>query len=124
MVPGFHECKQPERLEPKDLDLLPHIGGAYRIDDKSVMRFGWGRYISPSSKFAIHLVTSSPVRGIFGKPGNTRCRLTGYWTVPRATLSNPFPNSITPVQQPLGQSLGRYTNLGNQSAQQLTQQTE
>ena len=33
--------------------------------------------------------------------------------IPRATLSNPWPTAIAPVQQPLGQSLGRYTNLGN-----------
>jgi hypothetical protein len=32
---------------------------------------------------------------------------------PQATLSNPWPAAIAPIQQPLGQSLGRYTNLGN-----------
>src|SRR5205807_1605305 len=34
----------------KVLNLLPRLGGAYRIDDKSVVRFGWGRYLSPSAK--------------------------------------------------------------------------
>src|SRR3989440_11126951 len=34
----------------KVLNLLPRLGGAFRIDDKSVVRFGWGRYMSPSSK--------------------------------------------------------------------------
>ena len=32
---------------------------------------------------------------------------------PQATLSNPFPTALAPIQQPLGQTLGRYTNLGN-----------
>src|SRR4030095_7048334 len=32
---------------------------------------------------------------------------------PEATVSNPFPVALAPIQQPLGQSLGRYTNLGN-----------
>ena len=28
-------------------------------------------------------------------------------------MSNPFPVALAPIQQPLGQALGRYTNLGN-----------
>jgi len=94
---------------------LPRLGGAFRIDDKSVVRFGWGRYISPSSRVRDPLgdfvnqysgfSTSTPAPSISVVPGNGQ---TG--PVPRATLSNPFPSG---VQQPLGQSLGRYTNLGN-----------
>lgn len=95
----------------KVLNLLPRLGGAYRIGDKSVVRFGWGRYLSPSSKVRDPLgdfvnqyagfSTSTPAPGTIsnGKP--------------QATLSNPFPVSLAPIQQPLGQSLGRYTNLGN-----------
>ena len=94
---------------------LPRLGGAFRIDDKSVVRFGWGRYISPSSRVRDPLgdfvnqysgfSTSTPAPSISVVPGNGQ---TG--PVPRATLSNPFPSG---VQQPVGQSLGRYTNLGN-----------
>ena len=95
----------------KVLNLLPRLGGAYRIGDKSVVRFGWGRYMSPSSKIRDPLgdfvnqyagfSTSTPAPGTIsnGKP--------------QATLSNPFPANLAPIQQPLGQSLGRYTNLGN-----------
>jgi carboxypeptidase family protein len=95
----------------KVLNLLPRLGGAYRIDDKSVVRFGWGRYMSPSSKIRDPLgdfvnqyagfATSTPAPGTIS---NGR---------PQATLSNPFPAALAPIQQPLGQSLGRYTNLGN-----------
>lgn len=93
------------------LTLLPRLGGAFRIDDKSVVRFGWGRYLSPSSRVRDPLgdfvnqyagfSTSTPAPGTIS---NGR---------PQATLSNPFPASLAPIQQPLGQSLGRYTNLGN-----------
>ena len=31
-------------------NFFPRLGGAYRIGDRSVFRFGWGRYISPSSR--------------------------------------------------------------------------
>jgi hypothetical protein len=95
----------------KVLNLLPRLGGAYRIGDKSVVRFGWGRYLSPSSKVRDPLgdfvnqyagfSTSTPAPGTIsnGKP--------------QATLSNPFPTNLAPIQQPVGQALGRYTNLGN-----------
>ncbi len=89
----------------------PRLGGAFRITDKSVFRFGWGRYISPSSRIRDPLgdfvlqysgfATSTPAPGTIS---NGR---------PQATLSNPFPVAIAPIQQPVGQSLGRYTNLGN-----------
>jgi len=98
------------------MNLLPRLGGAYRINDKSVVRLGWGRYISPSSKIRDPLgdfvnqyagfSTSTPAATLA-----VVAPATG--PVPRATLSNPYPTSITPVQLPLGQSLGRYTNLGN-----------
>jgi len=95
----------------KVLNLLPRLGGAYRLSDKSVVRFGWGRYMSPSSKIRDPLgdfvnqyagfATSTPAPGTIsnGKP--------------QATLSNPFPVALAPIQQPVGQLLGRYTNLGN-----------
>jgi len=95
----------------KIANFLPRLGGAYRIGDRSVFRFGWGRYISPSSRIRDPLgdfvnqyagfSTSTPAPGTIN---NGR---------PQATLSNPFPANLAPIQQPLGQSLGRYTNLGN-----------
>ncbi len=94
-------------------NFLPRIGGAFRLDSKSVFRFGWARYMSPSSR----------IRDALGDFVN---QYTGYSTVstvlnplngrPLATLSNPFPTTGTnpnPLQQPTEKSLGRYTNLGN-----------
>ena len=48
-------------------------------------------------------------------PGPTLAVVAGgvSGVVPRGTLSNPFPAAIAPIQLPLGQTLGRYTNLGN-----------
>ncbi|PYS70531.1 MAG: hypothetical protein DMF69_13240 [Acidobacteria bacterium] len=97
-------------------NLLPRLGGAYRINDKSVVRFGWGRYISPSSKIRDPLGDFVNQYAGFSTstPGATLAVVApATGPVPRATLANPFPNAITPIQQPLGQSLGRYTNLGN-----------
>ena len=112
------------------LNLLPRLGMAFRINDKSVIRFGYARYIAPSQRIRDPL-------------GDFSEQYTGFSTVtsaagflggrPQAILSNPFPSVTTPyaplpvsgtppvannlianpVQVPRGKSLGRYTNLGN-----------
>ena len=94
-------------------NFLPRIGGAFKLDSKSVLRFGWSRYMAPSSK----------IRDALGDFVN---QYMGYSTAstalnplngrPLATLSDPFPRTGTspnPLQQPTEKSLGRYTNLGN-----------
>jgi hypothetical protein len=97
----------------KALNLLPRIGFALRLDDRSVIRFGYARYMQPSSK----------IRDPLGDFVN---QYTGYSTntaaagprngIPQANVSDPFPATgefANPVQQPMEKSLGRYTNLGN-----------
>ncbi len=95
----------------KVLNLLPRLGGAYRLGDKSVLRFGWGRYMSPSSKIRDPL--GDFVNQYAGFSTSTPAPPTISNGKPQATLSNPFPVALAPIQQPLGQTLGRYTNLGN-----------
>jgi hypothetical protein len=89
----------------------PRLGGAFRISDKSVVRFGWGRYLAPSSRIRDPL--GDFVNQYAGFSTSTPAPPTFNNGVPQATLSNPFPVALAPIQQPLGQSLGRYTNLGN-----------
>lgn len=93
------------------MNILPRLGGAFRIDDRSVLRFGWGRYLSPSSRIR------DPLGDFVNQYAGFSTSTPGPGTVsngrPQATLSNPFPVALAPIQQPLGQSLGRYTNLGN-----------
>ena len=94
-------------------NFFPRIGGAFKLDSKSVIRFGYARYMSPSSK----------IRDPLGDFVN---QYTGYSTitpvlaplngVPLSTASNPFPTTGTapnPLQLPTEKTLGRYTNLGN-----------
>lgn len=109
----FTDANNRNAWSRQALNLLPRIGGAFKLDSKSVLRFGYARYLSPSSK----------IRDPLGDFVN---QYTGYSTistvltplngVPLATVSNPFPTSGTnpnPLQQPTEKSLGRYTNLGN-----------
>jgi hypothetical protein len=100
-------------------NFLPRIGAAYKIDSKSVVRFGYARYMTPSAS----------IRDPLGDFVN---QYTGYSTissvlaplngVPLATAADPFPSTAialvpgqtaNPLQQPTEKSLGRYTNLGN-----------
>src|SRR5262249_13682899 len=94
-------------------NFLPRVGFAFKLDSKSVIRFGYARYMTPSSS----------VRDPLGDFVN---QYTGYSTVttalsplngvPLARVPDPFPvtgASPNPLQQPTEKSLGRYTNLGN-----------
>ena len=100
-------------------NFLPRIGGAFRLDSKSVIRFGWSRYLSPSSK--IRDALGDFVNQYTGFSTNTAVLplLNG---LPQARLSDPFPGTAAALSQglaanalqlPTGKALGRYTNLGN-----------
>ncbi len=95
----------------KKLNLLPRVGGAFKINDKSVFRFGYARYQTPSSRIRDPL--GDFVNQYSGFATTTTAAPTISNGIPQVRLSNPFPSNLTPIQQPLGQSLGRYTNLGN-----------
>ena len=95
------------------VNLLPRVGFAFRLDTNSVVRFGYARYMTPSAR----------IRDPLGDFVN---QYTGYATIstvaaplnglPLARLTDPFPVSgpnRNPVQLPVEQALGRYTNLGN-----------
>ncbi|MBI1764594.1 MAG: carboxypeptidase regulatory-like domain-containing protein [Acidobacteria bacterium] len=114
----FTDANNRNAWSRQALNLLPRIGGAFKLDSKSVLRFGYARYLSPSSKirdplgafvtqYAGYSTSSNPL-GLSTVNGNTG--------VPVAFLSNPFPTTGTfanPLQQPTEKALGRYTNLGN-----------
>src|ERR1044071_5494347 len=93
------------------LNLLPRLGGAFRIDEKSVFRFGYARYSEPASRIR------DPLGDFVNQYAGYATVTTGAPTVnngrPQVVVSNPFPANLTPIQQPIGQALGRYTNLGN-----------
>ena len=115
----FTDANNRNAWSRQALNLLPRIGGAFKLDNKSVIRFGWARYMTPSS------TVRDPL-------GDFVSQYTGYSTittvlpttngVPLSYVSNPFPGTATaaasaatanPIQLPTEKSLGRYTNLGN-----------
>ena len=113
----FTDSNNRSVFERDKLNLLPRIGGAFRVNDHSALRVGYARYLTPSSR--IRDALGDFVNQYSGYAAITTA--SGFLSgVPRATLSNPFPATtpvspliINPVQAGRAQTLGRYTNLGN-----------
>jgi hypothetical protein len=89
--------------------LSPRIGVAYRLNDKSSLRAGYGRYVTPWNMNAnAPDQFSSPYTGFINYTG-AQPTVQG---VPQMQLSNPF-TSAWPVVPSYGKSYGAYTGLGD-----------
>jgi hypothetical protein len=111
---NFTSGSHPGMWDAQKFALAPRAGLAYRIDDKTVARFGYARYLTPY-ELNINLAPVSgyetvgflepPFLGLTGFQ-NTAGLLQG---VPQQTITNPFPanNPLLPI---LGKGFG--TNLG------------
>jgi hypothetical protein len=85
---------------------MPRVGLAYRVNDKTAVRFGYARYLVPAS-----LTDGLDILGSIQYPGfdATTAGLPLLAGVPQSRLRDPFPGGLVPVT---GKSFGRYTNLG------------
>jgi hypothetical protein len=103
---NFTSPSQPGMWNAKKLNLLPRLGLALRINDRTALRVGFARYLTPAD-LQTQIIGTYPYPG-FSAATTVAPALQG---VPQATLSDPFPAS-NPLILPVGKSLGRYTNLG------------
>ncbi len=103
----YTDNKNPRMYDAPWTTFLPRAGIAIRLNDKTAVRAGYARY-------AVPWVTIHPETG--GLPTNGYSQSTSLLGplegVPRAKLSDPYP-ATNPVRQPVGNSLGRYQDLGN-----------
>ncbi len=103
---SFTDEKNPGLYNPKKLNLLPRAGLAVRLNDRTALRAGYARYLTPA-----HVQTD--IIGNLPYPGFSA--LTKVAPVlegkPQAVWSDPFPSS-NPLIPVTGKALGRYTNLG------------
>ncbi|HYZ85582.1 MAG TPA: TonB-dependent receptor, partial [Bryobacteraceae bacterium] len=90
---------------PKNL-FLPRFGLAYRVDNKTALRFGYARYVVPGS-----LTDGLDILGSVFYPGYdaTTTAIAPINGIPQQRLSNPFPGGLVPAA---GKQFGTYTNLG------------
>jgi hypothetical protein len=91
--------------------LLPRVGIAYRINDRTAIRGGWARYVVPPSinyNGGINILNTVPYPGYLV----TSYPLPLLEGIPQTKFSDPFPAGVNPLVPAPGKSLGRYTQLG------------
>jgi len=71
----------------------PRIGLAYRLNDSTVIRAGWGKFVIP----AILQFPESPVQSPLSYITNNPVTTLNSGASPNATLDNPLPGGITPA---------------------------
>ena len=90
------------------VELMPRIGLAWRLNSKTAVRIGYGRFYTPTSLIMPDRDANGELPlGAFTPVTNALPSLAG---IPQAFLSNPFPQGLTPAY---GKSYGRYTQLGD-----------
>ncbi|MEA2174025.1 MAG: hypothetical protein QOD00_1617 [Blastocatellia bacterium] len=92
-------------FKPDRNNFQPRIGVAYQLNDKTVLRGGYGLYYFPSAEYggATGFSVISTFTGTLTGGGVNQF-------IPRTdALNNPYPNGLA---QPTGSSLGQLTQLG------------
>jgi len=99
---GFASSDTPGIYNPDRNNIQPRVGFAYRWNEKTVIRGGWGLYTSP-------FVFSNGINqmGYSQSTPFTASQNNGLTFL--STLSNPYPSGVLP---PVGNSLGPNTFLG------------
>jgi hypothetical protein len=103
--------KDPRMYDAPWNTFLPRAGIAIRINDRTAFRAGYARYAVPW--VAIHPETGGLPTNGFSQDTSLLGPLDG---TPRSLLDDPYPSSgqyAHPVLPPVGNSLGRYQDLGN-----------
>ncbi len=92
-----------EAFEKDRNNWQPRIGVAYQLNEKTVLRGGYGLYYFPQAEYgaASGFSVTTPFSATTG--GGAQA------FIPAFTLSNPYPNGLI---QPVGSSLGQSTQLG------------
>ena len=87
---------------------MPRVGLAFRLDSKTAIRVGYGRFYTPNSLIMPDRDANGELPlGAFSPSTSANPSLSG---IPQAFLANPFPQGLTPAY---GKSYGRYTQLGD-----------
>ncbi len=103
----FTDDENPNSWKAPKTLLMPRVGLAYALNDKTAIRIGWARYIVPAPLTdGLNILGSVPYPG-FDATSSTIGLIQG---VPQQRLSDPFPGGLVPVR---GKSFGRYTALGD-----------
>ena len=103
---NFADNNNPGVFQTNKWGFMPRAGLAFKVNDKTVLRAGYARYVIPVG-MTQPFQSSMP---IYGYTASTTIAPT-LQGIPGGQLSDPFP-ATNPLILPTGASLGRYQNLG------------
>jgi len=118
---NFTSSSHPGMWNPQRLALQPRIGIAYKINDKTALRFGYALYIvptefeyspAPPNSGAEDLVFLEPP--FYGMSGN-QSTLAPLQGIPQQTFANPYPAGTNPLNPILGRNSGPQLGVGGSS---------
>jgi hypothetical protein len=103
----FTDEENPRNAKVSPLQIMPRVGLAWSVNRNTAVRAGYGRFYTPQM-----LVNENATMGQLdlGAFSPTTPVLPDVQGVPQATLSNPFPQGLTPAY---GKRYGTYTGLGD-----------
>jgi len=104
----FADSSHRSVFQTNKLGFMPRAGIALRVNDKTALRFGYARFVTPVVMDQPFLTTGLPIYG-FTARSSVAPVIEG---IPGGRLSDPFP-ATNPLVLPTGRSLGRYQNLGD-----------
>ena len=104
----FGDDKNNRWFNPIKHVFLPRLGAAIRLNDQTVLQFGWGRYMVPVQTTA---VTISRISNFDGYSSSTT-GLPQVNGIPQSSFSDPFPTGRNPLIPVVGRGFGVNTNLG------------
>jgi len=114
----FTSASHPGMWNAQKLALAPRFGIAYRLNDKTALRFGYARYVQPIEFDFAH----APLNGFedinileppyYGESAN-QTALPLQNGIPQQTFSNPFPAGSNPLVPIQGKSGGAATGRGS-----------
>jgi len=115
---NFTSSSHPGMWNAQKLALAPRFGAAYRLNDKTALRFGYARYVQPISMDFAH----APLSGFedinileppfYGQSANQNT-LDLQSGIPQQTFANPFPANVNPLVPIQGKTGGAATGRGS-----------
>jgi hypothetical protein len=103
----FSNPNQRSNFNADYRDFQPRLGVAYALNDKTVIRTGYGIYYVISNSVANADAISPNAPGFYA-PTNWQTTVPGYPATPQGGLVNPFPQGLVPIT---GSSLGLLTDI-------------
>lgn len=107
-VYNFTTSGHPAMYDAPKIELLPRFGLAFKLDEKTAIRFGYGRFLFPFAKSSYNNSLGVAYPGLDA----SQSPLAPVLGVPQAFLEDPFPTT-SPLIAPLGSKYGANYGLGN-----------